>query len=103
MECASFIFEWLYGYATQRLVTGSQCPLSENPTHAENVFLDINKDMLLAVAELLRNDTAVGILHSIKLPEKTQFHLPPHDGKCITTHMAVLCLLMHLGTRIGVC
>jgi hypothetical protein len=36
-------------------------------------ILDIQNEMLLGVAELLRNETARGILHSVKLPEKTEY------------------------------
>jgi hypothetical protein len=90
-----------------QLVSGRVCPLSEKPRTSKNEVLDMNKEVLLAVAELLRNDTAVGILHSLKFPEKTEFDmiLPPRDGKCATMavrpdiHMAVLCLLVHLDTR----
>jgi hypothetical protein len=89
------------------MVSGTTCPLSEQPRTSKNEFLDMIKEVLLAVAELFRNDTAVGILHSMKLPEKTEFDmiLPPHDGKCVTmvvrpdTHMAVLSLLMQLHAR----
>ena len=69
-----------------RLLSRTVCHLSEKPGTSKNELLDMNEEMLLAVAELLQNDTAVGILHSIKLPEKTEFDmfLPPRDGKCVT-------------------
>jgi hypothetical protein len=85
-------------------------PVFQKPRMSENKFLDLTKEVLLATAELLRNETDVGILHSIKLPEKTEFDnfLPPPDGKCVTMvvrtdiHMAVFCLFRHLDTRIEV-
>jgi hypothetical protein len=45
--------------------------------------LELNTDMLFGIAEILRNETARDILHSIKMPEKTEFDglVPPRDRK----------------------
>ena len=36
-------------------------------------ILDVQNEMLLATVELLRNDTARGILHSIDLPKESEY------------------------------
>jgi len=66
--------------------------------------LDVNSAMLLAVAELLRNETVVGILHSINVSENPKHdNVPPgRDGKCITMPYSLMCsyyLLRRLKAR----
>jgi hypothetical protein len=89
-----------------QLISGKTCPevKGKDGSSPKNDYLDLTKEVLLATAELLRDETNVGILHSMKLPEKTEFNklLPPPDGKCVTMvvrtdiYMAVFCLFSHL-------
>ena len=91
MKNASSIILWLFQEAVRRDVTGLLCPwtLSKPPPTRDNQTLELiqlNNEVLLAVVELLRNDTAVGILHSMKFTERpgSVYNHGQHDGKCVT-------------------
>jgi hypothetical protein len=81
---------WLNLNAMQHVNTGRFCNpdypdiRGPKPYAGKNDFLELNTAMLLGVAELLRNETARNILHSIKLaespPNKPKM-MPRSDGK----------------------
>jgi hypothetical protein len=102
MEHAGAILGWLYGNVMGQLDTGRVCPehkgqqpertRQRTPSHAARTpgtartvsqepdrrkgkleILEIQNEMLLATGELLRNETARGILHSIELPKKSEY------------------------------
>jgi hypothetical protein len=109
LSSASGILSWLYGNLANVLSTGRICsnrillsdPVlppearlarstfqkpSTSTTHGP--LAELNNEMLLAAAELLRNETVAGILHSIILPEKNAYdYLLPvstRESKCST-------------------
>ena len=111
MEHASGILGWLYLHWAQQLVIGG-CPVEaktsppkgyrlsnpvlhtesrlagsvfQEPRKNESWLAEMNSAMLLAVSELLRNETAVGVLHSTKLSLNKNYNtgFPGRDGKCI--------------------
>jgi hypothetical protein len=72
--------------AMSDLSSGRHCsPDGTGPkaSAGKNYKLELNNDMLLGIAELLRNETARNILHSIKLLERPRENLmPSSNGKC---------------------
>ena len=109
MGSASGILTWIYISLSNVLSFGKICSnrillsdpalLSEailarstfqkpSTSTTRGAFAELNNEMLLGAAELLRNETAVGILHSIKLPEKSEsdHYLPvsTRESECST-------------------
>jgi hypothetical protein len=70
-----------------QLDTGRLCPekqppgagrtrsISQKPNKSKSKLeiLDVQKEMLMATAEILQNGTARDILHSINLPKKSEY------------------------------
>jgi hypothetical protein len=85
MNSISGVITWMTLYSAYQSISGRNCyPDGTGPKpFVKNTYRDLNTDMLFGVAELLRNETAGNILHSIKLLKSTQ-KIPaklPIDGK----------------------
>jgi hypothetical protein len=99
---AGAILGWMYGNVMGQLDTGRLCAepkqagsptgrpsripepelrpglvrsVSQKPNRSKSKLeiLEFQNEMLLATAELLRNETARGILHSINLPKSSEY------------------------------
>jgi len=74
MDSAAGVVAWMYAYGLGMLDAGRPCSLrnmGQKPYASSQNMTELNSDMLVGVAELLRNKTATDILHSIPLPKNT--------------------------------
>src|ERR1700691_6276456 len=82
---AGAILGWLYGNVMGQLDTGRLCPeparqsspvrsVAQKPNKSKSKLeiLEFQNEVLLATVELLQNETARGILHSIELPKDSE-------------------------------
>jgi hypothetical protein len=83
---AGGIILWLATHSWELFIHGRVCSSENNglmPLAGNDEVIELNNDMLQGLAELLRNETAANILHSIKLPPDVQNKtmVKPYDGK----------------------